>query len=70
MQALIAYWRAKLEDNRWLMSREDKAMIQQTIRALQELQKSRSTAQVQREADIVRTVQQLTRLEVKHGKKT
>lgn len=70
MQALIAYWRAKLEGNPWLISREDKAMIQQTIRALQALQKLRSTTQVQREADIVRTVNQLSRLEVKNGKKT
>ena len=60
MQALIAFWRAKLEDNRWLISREDRAMIEQTIRALQELKKSRVSNQVQREADIVRTVKQLS----------
>lgn len=66
MQALIAYWRAKLEGNLWLMSREDKTMIQQTIRALQELKKSRVSNQVQREADIVRTVNQLS--SIKEGK--
>lgn len=32
MKALIAFWKAKLENNLWLISREDKAMIQQTIR--------------------------------------
>jgi len=65
MQALIAFWRAKLEGNRWLMSREDRAMIEQTIRALQELTKMRVSNQVQREADIVRTVKQLSSMESK-----
>ncbi len=65
MQALIAFWRAKLKGNLWLMSHEDRAMIEQTIRALQELKKSRVSDQVQREADIVRTVNQLSRMESK-----
>jgi hypothetical protein len=43
MKALIAYWKAKLEGNRWLMSREDKAMIEQTIRSLRELEKMRAS---------------------------
>jgi len=59
MRALIAYWRAKLEDNRWLMSRENRTMVKQTIMALTELQKLRSSRQVEREAEIVRTVTQL-----------
>lgn len=54
-----------LEDNQWLMGRENKAMVQQTINALKELQKLRSSTQVQREAEIVRTVKQLSSLESK-----
>lgn len=59
MQALIAFWKAKLEGNQWLIDRENKAMIQQTIKALQELQKLRATNQVLREAEIVKTVKDL-----------
>ncbi len=60
MKALIAYWKAKLEGSRWLMRREDRAMVCQTITALQELQKLKATTQVEREMEIVRTVKQLT----------
>jgi uncharacterized protein Yka (UPF0111/DUF47 family) len=59
MQALIAFWKAKLDDNFLFMAREDKAIIKQTIVALQELKKLRATNQIQREADIVRTVKDL-----------
>lgn len=61
MQALIAFWKAKLEDNFWLMGPENKAMVQQTIKALTELQKLRASNQVEREAEIVRTVTQLSK---------
>lgn len=72
MRALIAYWRAKLEDNRWLMGREDRTMVKQTIMALTELQKLRSSRQVEREAEIVRTVTQLRQEQpaAKVGKET
>jgi len=60
MKALIAFWKAKLEGNLWLISREDKAMIQQTIRSLRELDKIRASTRVEREAEIVRTVKQLS----------
>ncbi len=60
MKALIAYWRAKLQTSRWLISREDKAMIEQTIRSLRELEKLRSSTRAEREAEIVRTVKQLS----------
>lgn len=62
MQTLIAFWRAKLKDNFWLMSSEDRAMVQQTVRALNELRKLRSSRQVEREAEIVRTVKDLTKV--------
>ena len=61
MRALIAFWKAKLEDNHWLMGRENRAMVQQTIRALQELQKLQTSNQAVREAEIVRTVTQLSK---------
>ena len=73
MRALIAYWQAKLNVARWLMSTEDRAMIAATIQALREAQKERVTAGVQREADLVRTVKQLSTsapAEVKHDKTT
>jgi len=60
MKSLIRFWREKLEENHWLMSRTDRAMIQETIKALRELQRVREETQVQREADIVRTVKQLS----------
>ena len=60
MKALIAFWKAKLEGNLWLISREDKAMIQQTIRSLRELDKIRASTRVEREAEIVSTVKQLS----------
>ena len=63
MDALIAFWKAKLKQNLWLMSPEDRAMVEQTIKKLAELRKLRSSAKVQREADIVRTVKQLTEKE-------
>ncbi len=69
MKALIAFWRAKLKQNHWLMGREDEAMVQQTIRALQDLQKLRSSRQVEREAEIVRTVKQLDMV-TKEGQQT
>jgi len=59
MKALIAYWRAKLAHNRWLMGEENRVMIEQTIRALTELEKLRAITRVEREAEIVRTVKQL-----------
>ena len=65
MDALIAFWKAKLEENHWLLGRENKAMVQQTIRALTELRKLRSSTRVEREAEIVRTVKQLERISVK-----
>ena len=61
MQALIAFWKAKLQGNQWLMGRENKAMVQQTIKALQELQRLRASNKVERAADIVRTVTQLNK---------
>lgn len=64
MQALIAFWKAKLEWNWWLMSKEDRTMIQQTINALRELKKLLATSQVEREAEIVRTVKQLETIKV------
>jgi len=60
MDALIAFWRAKLKQNWWLMSPEDKAMVEQTIKRLTELRKLRSITKVEREAEIVRTVKQLS----------
>ncbi len=63
MDALIAFWKAKLEENHWLLGRENKAMVQQTIRALTELRRLRSSTRVQREADIVRTVKELSSIE-------
>lgn len=65
MQALIAFWMAKLQHNQWFMAREDEAMIKQTIRALRDLQKLRATNQVLREAEIVKTVKDLSSLPVK-----
>ncbi len=67
MPALIAFWKAKLRHYRWVMSEEDRAMVEQTIKALVELQKLRDTTRVEREAEIVRTVKQLETIhEVKH----
>lgn len=60
MNSLIRFWREKLEENHWLMSRTDRAMVQETIKALRELQRVRQETRVQREADIVRTVKQLS----------
>jgi len=60
MRPLIAFWKAKLQDNKWLMGRENIEMVKQTILALKELQKLRATSKVQREADIVRTVKELS----------
>lgn len=60
MKALIRFWRDKLRENHWLMSSTDRAMIQETIKALRDLQRIRVETQVQREADIVRTVKQLS----------
>jgi len=60
MKALIRFWREKLNENHWLMSRTDRAMVQETIKALLELQRVRAETQVQREAEIVRTVKQLS----------
>ncbi len=67
MQALIAFWKAKLETNRWLMSRSDKAMVEQTIKELKELKKLRAATRVEREAEIIRTVKQLS--ETREGTK-
>lgn len=61
MKALIRYWREKLDENRWLLSRTDAAMIKETIKALRELQRVREETRVQREAEIVRTVTELSK---------
>lgn len=66
MDALIAYWKAKLDDNRWMMSHEDRIMVEQTLKALKAFKKSKSVLRVEREADIVRTVKQLETVKAKH----
>jgi len=68
MRPLIAFWTAKLQDNKWLMGRENIEMVKQTILALKELQKLRATSKVQREADIVRTVKELSGVREGGGK--
>jgi len=68
MRPLIAFWTAKLQDNNWLMGRENIEMVKQTILALKELQKLRETSKVQREADIVRTVKELSGVREGGGK--
>jgi len=68
MRPLIAFWKAKLQDNKWLMGRENIEMVKQTILALKELQKLRATSKVQREADIVRTVKELSGVREGGGK--
>lgn len=60
MNSLISFWQAKLREHGWLMSQTDRAMIKDTIKSLQELKRSKVQSQVQREADIVRTVKELS----------
>lgn len=62
MRALIKFWTTKVEQDHWLMSRETREMIKETIRCLRELEKMRHLTQVEREAEIVRTVKQLDTL--------
>ena len=59
MKPLIAFWKAKLQHNLWLMSPEDKAMVKQTISALQELNKLQHTNRITRETEIIQTVKAL-----------
>ena len=59
MKALIAFWKAKLDRNFWLMSREDQTMIKQTLTALRTLQKLSKTTRAEREIEAVRTAKQL-----------
>lgn len=60
MKTLVNYWRVKLRFNKWLMSHEDTVMVSETISALLELDRLRKATRVQREADIVRTVKELS----------
>jgi len=66
METLIRFWREKIKEHHWLMSNTDLAMVQETIKALRELRRIRVENRVQREADIVRTVKQLS----EQGKKS
>jgi hypothetical protein len=58
MRPLIKFWESLVDTHAWMMDRQTRAMVRETIRVLKQVQKASRFTRVEREAEIVRIAKQ------------